>query len=73
MVFSYMSIFFSAYFDLEPPNQIVTVWVALDDMRNEIVGPLQYVKGSHVWKDEASGGTEGFFHKNHRHVLTLME
>ena len=63
MVFSYMSIFFSAYFDLEPPNQIVTVWVALDDMRNEIVGPLQYVKGSHVWKDEAAEAPKVSFTK----------
>ena len=57
----------SAYFDLEP-NQIVTVWVALDDMRDERVGPLQYVRSSHLWNDQWSGGTEGFFHKNHRHV-----
>ena len=63
--------FFSAYFDLVP-NDIVTVWVALDDMRNPAVGPLQYVQKSHLWNDNHSGGTEGFFQKNnHRLVITF--
>ena len=63
--------FFSAYFDLVP-NDIVTVWVALDDMRNPAVGPLQYVQKSHLWNDNHSGGTEGFFQKNnHRLDITL--
>jgi len=55
----------SAYFDFDP-DDILTVWIALDDMRNVGVGPLQYVEGSHLWNDQWSGGTEGFFNKNHR-------
>ena len=65
--------FFSAYFDLVP-NDIVTVWVALDDMRNPAVGPLQYVQKSHLWNDSHSGGTEGFFQKNnHRLDITFTQ
>ena len=62
---------FSAYFDLDP-DDIVTVWIALDDMRLPNVGPLQYVNGSHLWRDHQSGGTEGFFHKNHRSLKVIL-
>jgi len=61
----------SAYFDLVP-NDIVTVWVALDDMRNPAVGPLQYVQKSHRWNDNHSGGTEGFFQKNNHRWMCIQ-
>lgn len=38
----------SPYFYFEPAD-VVTVWIALDDMDDEL-GPLQYVPGSHKWK-----------------------
>ena len=59
----------SAYFDLVPAD-IVTVWIALDNMDEE-VGPLQYVKGSHLWKDERCGGTSEFFlaERDHRWMM----
>ena len=59
----------SAYFDLVPED-IVTVWIALDDMRDEELGPLQYVHGSHRWVDERCGGTGGFFiEKDHKWMM----
>lgn len=61
----------SAYFDLVP-NDIATVWVALDDMRNPTVGPLQYVQKSHLWNDNHSGGTEGFFQKNNHRWMCIQ-
>jgi len=61
----------SAYFDLVP-NDIATVWVALDDMRNPSVGPLQYVQKSHLWNDHHSGGTEGFFQKNNHRWMCIQ-
>lgn len=42
-------------------NQVVTVWIALDDMEEDM-GPIEYVKGSHLWKatdhNEAEPGKE---------------
>jgi hypothetical protein len=38
------------YFMFDPPD-VVTVWLALDDMDAEL-GPLHYVTGSHQWWDE---------------------
>ena len=35
------------------PNDIVTVWIALDDME-DVIGKFQCVKGSHKW-GEGSG------------------
>jgi Phytanoyl-CoA dioxygenase (PhyH) len=42
------------------PNDVVTVWIALDDMDTEI-GPLEYVRGSHVWGDGRVGSANQFF------------
>ncbi|GKY93323.1 hypothetical protein MPSEU_000299900 [Mayamaea pseudoterrestris] len=47
------------YFMFEPSG-VVTVWVALDDMDEEI-GPLEYVRGSHVWGDGRVGTSQQFF------------
>lgn len=50
------------YFMFEPPD-VVTVWVALDDMDDEL-GPLEYVRGSHRWGDGRSGTANQFFQSN---------
>lgn len=42
------------------PSDVVTVWVALDDMDEEL-GPLEYVKGSHFWGDGRWGSSNQFF------------
>jgi ectoine hydroxylase-related dioxygenase (phytanoyl-CoA dioxygenase family) len=49
----------SPYFMFQPAD-VVTVWVALDDMDEEI-GPLQYVRGSHKWGDGRVGSANQFF------------
>ena len=49
----------SPYF-MFAPDDVVTVWLALDDM-NEELGPLQYVKGSHLWGDGRVGVATQFF------------
>lgn len=49
----------SPYFMFNPPD-VVTVWVALDDMDEEI-GPLEYVQGSHQWGDGRCGSANQFF------------
>lgn len=49
----------SPYF-MFTPSDVVTVWVALDDMDEEI-GPLEYVKGSHRWGDGRVGSANQFF------------
>lgn len=49
----------SPYFMFEP-SDVVTVWIALDDMDQEI-GPLEYVKGSHMWGDGRVGSSQQFF------------
>jgi ectoine hydroxylase-related dioxygenase (phytanoyl-CoA dioxygenase family) len=49
----------SPYFMFQPAN-VITVWVALDDMDEEI-GPLQYVRGSHKWGDGRVGSANQFF------------
>ena len=49
----------SPYFMFEP-SDVVTVWIALDDME-EVIGPLQYVKGSHKWGDGRIGSSNTFF------------
>ncbi|KAL6064518.1 Phytanoyl-CoA dioxygenase family protein [Balamuthia mandrillaris] len=60
----------SPYFDfLEPANEVVTCWIALDDTTEE-AGTLQYARGSHLWKptttnnnnaDDESGIMKDFF------------
>lgn len=47
------------YFMFQPAD-VVTVWVALDDMDSEL-GPLEYVKGSHRWGDGRVGSSNQFF------------
>jgi Phytanoyl-CoA dioxygenase (PhyH) len=42
----------SPYFMFEPP-EVVTVWLALDDMDAEL-GPLHYVAGSHLWDNNSN-------------------
>lgn len=49
----------STYFDFEPAD-VITVWLALDDMTEE-VGTLEYVVGSHKWGDERRGSAQQFF------------
>ena len=49
----------SPYFMFDPP-EVVTVWIALDDMDDEL-GPLEYVVGSHTWGDGRVGSANQFF------------
>jgi ectoine hydroxylase-related dioxygenase (phytanoyl-CoA dioxygenase family) len=66
----------SAYFDFVPAD-VVTVWIALDDMDHEL-GPLEYVHGSHKWRD-ASGSAAQFFvrggggHRDHLLAAAALE
>jgi ectoine hydroxylase-related dioxygenase (phytanoyl-CoA dioxygenase family) len=50
------------YFMFDPPD-VVTVWIALDDMDDEL-GPLQYVRGSHLWEQGRVGTASQFFQSN---------
>jgi hypothetical protein len=52
----------SPYFMFEP-SQVVTVWLALDDMDDEL-GPLEFVKSSHKWGDGRVGSASHFFQAN---------
>ena len=45
------------------PSPVATVWIALDDMRDEL-GPLTYVKGSHRWGDGRVGSSRNFFQED---------
>ena len=66
----------SAYFDFVPAD-VVTVWIALDDMDHEL-GPLEYVHGSHKWCD-ALGSAAQFFvrggggHRDHLLAAAALE
>lgn len=42
------------------PDEVITVWIALDDMSPEL-GPLEYVKSSHKWGDGRVGSSSSFF------------
>ena len=43
------------------PRDVVTVWIALDDMDEACMGPLRYIRGSHLWQDEDRvGAYDGF-------------
>ncbi|KAL9189078.1 hypothetical protein ACHAXT_011568 [Thalassiosira profunda] len=57
----------SPYF-MFTPSDVVTVWVALDDMDEEI-GPLEYVRGSHQWGDGRVGSSSSFFQSENRKLL----
>ena len=50
----------SPYFMFTPAD-VVTVWVALDDMDDDAIGPLQYIPGSHEWGDGRVGSSSQFF------------
>ena len=52
----------SPYFMFEP-SDVVTVWIALDDMDREL-GPLEYVRGSHKWSDGRVGTSNQFYQDN---------
>lgn len=52
----------SPYFMFQPAD-VVTVWVALDDM-DPVLGPLQYVTGSHLWGEGRVGVASQFFQSN---------
>jgi len=49
----------SPYFMFKP-NDVCTVWIALDDLSSDL-GPLQYVKSSHLWGDGRVGSSQNFF------------
>jgi phytanoyl-CoA hydroxylase len=57
----------SPYFMFEP-DDVVTVWFALDDMDEEL-GPLEYVKGSHRWGDGRDGSSSQFYQHNPKSML----
>ena len=50
----------SPYFMFQPSSSIVTVWVALDDMRAE-KGPLVYAPTSHRWTNASVLASKQFF------------
>jgi phytanoyl-CoA hydroxylase len=50
------------------PDDVVTVWIALDDMDEEL-GPLEYVRGSHRWGDGRVGSSSSFFQSDSRNLL----
>mmetsp|Transcript_47772 Transcript_47772/g.109946 ORF Transcript_47772/g.109946 Transcript_47772/m.109946 type:complete len:294 (+) Transcript_47772:99-980(+) len=64
LVFHRDSTYFEDYFEAT----VVTVWVALDPMTQE-VGPLEYASGSHRWGDEHLGLTKQFFDTDRRAML----
>lgn len=57
----------SPYF-MFTPDDVVTVWIALDDMDQEL-GPLEYVRGSHLWGDGRVGSSSSFFQSDSRNLL----
>ena len=57
----------SAYFDFVPAD-VVTVWIAFDDMIPE-VGPLEYVEGSHKWGEGRVGSANQFFDKDRTRLM----
>ncbi len=57
----------SPYFMFEP-SDVVTVWIALDDMDPEL-GPLEYVVGSHKWGDGRIGSANQFFQADTKSLL----
>ena len=57
----------SPYFMFDP-DDVVTAWVALDRMDEEL-GPLEYVRGSHRWGDGRVGSSSSFFQSDNRKLL----
>ena len=58
----------SPYFMFDNPD-VVTVWIAFDDMTPDI-GPLQYIRGSHLWGDGRIGSSNQFFNSD---VMSLVK
>lgn len=58
----------SPYFMFDD-NRVVTVWIALDTMDAEL-GPLEYVKGSHLWGEGRVGTSKQFY--QHTGGMKLM-
>jgi phytanoyl-CoA hydroxylase len=58
----------SPYFMFTDPS-VVTAWIALDDMDEEL-GPLQYVRGSHLWGEGRVGTSKQFY--QHTGGMKLM-
>lgn len=52
----------SPYFMFNP-SDVCTVWITFDDLDSEEIGPLVYVKHSHLWKDGRVGSSRNFFQK----------
>ena len=50
----------SPYFMFHP-NDVCTVWITFDDLDSENLGPLVYVKGSHLWGEGRVGSAQNFF------------
>lgn len=57
----------SPYF-MFTPDDVVTVWIALDDM-DQVLGPLEYVRGSHKWGDGRVGSSSSFFQSDSKNLL----
>lgn len=57
----------STYFDFTPPD-VITVWIALDDMTEEL-GTLEYITKSHLWGDERRGSASQFFDSRDNRTL----
>lgn len=57
----------SPYFMFEP-SDVVTVWVALDDM-DASIGPLEYVRSSHLWGEGRVGTANQFFQSDYQTLL----
>lgn len=57
----------SPYFMFKP-SDVVTVWVALDDM-DASLGPLEYVRSSHMWGEGRVGTANQFFQSDYRTLL----
>jgi ectoine hydroxylase-related dioxygenase (phytanoyl-CoA dioxygenase family) len=59
----------SPYFMFSPPD-VVTVWIALDDMSEEL-GPIEYVRGSHLWGDGYWESSNEFFESDGGQALGM--
>jgi Phytanoyl-CoA dioxygenase (PhyH) len=57
----------SPYFMFEP-SDVVTVWVALDEM-DASLGPLEYVRASHLWGEGRVGTANQFFQSDYQTLL----
>ncbi|KAL7581621.1 hypothetical protein ACA910_022174 [Epithemia clementina (nom. ined.)] len=53
-------------------QDVITVWIALDTMKDEL-GPLHYVSGSHLWNDDGRCGTSNQFFDSKNGGWDLVE